>query len=80
MAASILRQGAEPFKTLRSQGDYEFHKVLHDLRKRWILRRTSATVSGDLSYHSGKDVCPAHLSLLVASLISRFIVHAVGTV
>lgn len=36
-----------------SQGDQEFHRALHDLGKRWRLRRTSIGVSGDLSYHSG---------------------------
>jgi mediator of RNA polymerase II transcription subunit 17 len=52
VAAGILKRGAEPFKRSRSHGDYEFHKTLHDLRKRWILRRTLSNVCGDLSYHS----------------------------
>ena len=53
VAATILRKGAEPLMRTSSQGDQEFHRALHDLGKRWRLRRTSVGVSGDLSYHSG---------------------------
>ena len=74
VAANILRQGAEPFKTSRNQGDYEFHKVLHDLRKRWILRRTSTTVSGELSYHSGR--CTAFV-IIICSVAGSLYTQAV---
>ena len=35
----------------------DFHSELMMLRKRWRLKRTGASIIGDLTYRSGKRYC-----------------------